>query len=297
MWILLAALLAAPPDDPLIPIEKLIAAGRYREALDSLAIAPMSARRHVLASKAYDGLNDAARAVEQAEAALALDPRMEAAHLQLGQIFLGHNTPAAALEIYAEALTLLPESLLLRLGKGLALKELARYDEAEAELRECLRRKPDFSLVFDALATVCLQAKRHEELQRLAADYRLKQPADFRGPFFAAAALEGLRAERERIEALLAESIRLKADFAAAHALLGKVRLQSGDPAAAIPALEQAMRLRPDYGPAALHLAQAYQKAGREADAARAFERVRQLKELERAPKPSLLYHRGARRP
>ena len=271
MWILLAALLAAPPDDSLIPIEKLIAAGRYREALSALAKAPGSARAHVLASKAYDGLNYAGRAVEEAEAALALEPRMEAAHLQLGQIFLGNNTPAAALDIFTEALALLPESLLLRLGKGLALKELARYEEAEAELRECLRRRPDFPLAFDALATVYLQSKRYEDLQGLSADYTLKNSGDYRGPFFAAAALEGLRAARERIEPLLAESIRQKPDYAAAHALLGKIRLQSGDAAGAIPALELAIRLRPDYGPAALHLAQAYQKAGREADAARAF--------------------------
>ena len=286
----LAFQLALPPQGS---IEKLIASGKYREALTLLSTMPADARSHLLASKAYDGLNDPARAVQEAEAALALDPRQETAHLQLGQIFLGHNTPQAALEVFSEALTLLPDSLLLRLGKGLALKDLARYDEAETELRVCLGRKPDFPLAFDTLATVYLHAKRFEDLQRVSGEYRARYPNDYRGSYFAAAALDGLL-QPKPIEPLLAESIRLNPTFAAAHALLGKVKLQSGDAAAAIPELEQAMRLRPDYAPAALHLAQAYQKAGRDADAARAFERLRDLKEKERMPKPALRYHRGS---
>ncbi|MBI3471841.1 MAG: tetratricopeptide repeat protein [Candidatus Solibacter usitatus] len=290
MWLLLAALLAAPPEDSL---DKLIAAGQYREALDLLAKAPASPRSHLLASKAYDGLNDPARAVQEAEAGLALDPRQEALHIQLGQIFLGRNTPQAALEVFTDAITLLPDSLLLRLGKGLALKDLARYEEAETELRDCLRRQPDFPLAFDALATVYLHSKRFEDLQHAAGEYRDRHAKDYRGSYFLAAALDGLRQDPARIESLLAESIRLNPGFAAAHALRGKVKLQSGDAAAAIPPLEEAIRLRPDYPPAALHLAQAYQKAGRDADAARAFERVRELKERERAPKPALRYHRG----
>jgi tetratricopeptide (TPR) repeat protein len=296
MWLFLAALLAMPPADSLAAIEKLIAAGQYREALQSLNRQPAaSVRWHLLASKSYDGLQDAGRAVEHAEKALAIDPRAEPAHLQLGQIFLSHNTPAAALEIFSEALQLLPGSLYLRLGKGLALKDLSRYEEAEAEFQTCLKMKPDFSLAFDSLATVYLHSKRFEDGIRLADDYRKKFPADYRGPYFAAAAREGLKDSDREVEKLLRESIRLNANFAASHALLGKLLLQRADTAAAIGALENAVRLRPDYTPAVLHLAQAYRKAGRDADATKAFEMVRVLKEKEQQPAPSLRYHRGDR--
>src|SRR5437879_2432858 len=106
-------------------VEKMLAAGQYRAALAHLEQAKDHPPAwHVLASKAYDGLNDPAQAVQEAEAALALDPRSEPAHAQLAGIFLSHNTPSAALDIFSAALQLLPQSTLLRLGKGLALKEL-----------------------------------------------------------------------------------------------------------------------------------------------------------------------------
>jgi Flp pilus assembly protein TadD len=72
--------------------------------------------------------------------------------------------------------------------------------------------------------------------------------------------------------------------------------LNNGNPGGAIAPLEKALQLRSDYSPAALHLAQAYQKSGRLEDADRAFAMVRRLKQKEQEPRPSLLYHRGERR-
>ena len=285
----------ATPEDSLLTTEKLIAEGEFRKALDLLVAQPPSLRRHLLASKAHDGLNNPAEAVREAEAALALAPRSEAAHLQLGQIFLSHNTPEAALDVFSEALTAVPDSLMLRLGKGLALKDLARYPEAETELTACLARQPELAIAFDAMGTVYLHSKRFEDLAKLAGEFRRRRPDDYRGHYYSAAALDGLQRTPIEIEPLLAESLRSNPGFAAAHALRGKIRLQAGDAKGAIPALEAALRLRPGYGPAALHLAQAYQKVGRAEDAERAFQRVRELKELERTPAPSLLYHRGKR--
>ncbi len=285
----------AAPEDSLLTTEKLIAEGEFRKALELLAAQPPSLRRHLLASKAHEGLNNPAEAVRDAEAALALAPQSEAAHLQLGQIFLSHNTPEAALDVFSEALTALPDSLMLRLGKGLALKDLARYPEAQTELTACLGRQPELAIAFDALGTVYLHSKRFDELARAAGEFRKRRPDDYRGHYYSAAALDGLKRSPADMQALLAESLRINPRFAAAHALLGKTRLQAGDANGAIPPLETALRLRPDYGPAALHLAQAYQKVGRQRDAERAFQKVRELKEQEHTPAPSLLYHRGKR--
>jgi tetratricopeptide (TPR) repeat protein len=292
MWVTIALLCFAGPADFAI-IEKLIAEGSHKAALVQLENVPDTALRHLLASKAYDGLGDAANAVSEAEAALARDPRFEAAHLQLGQLFLSRNTPQAAFDIFSEALGILPDSLLLRLGRGIALKDLARYDEAEKDLLECLRRKPDLGLAFDALATSYLHSKRWEEAQDLSDRHRKEHPNDYRGPYFAAAAREGLKQPFASIEPLLLEALRLNPGFAAAHALLGKLLLAEGRPDRAIPVLEEAVRLRSDYAPALLHLAQAYQKAGRSEQAAGAYERFRNVSEEERKPRPALKYHRG----
>src|SRR5207248_2911382 len=144
---------------------------------------------HVLASKAYDGLNDPAQAVREAEAGLALDPGSEAAHVQLGEIFLSHNTPAAALDIFSEAQRLFPNSRLLRLGKGLALKELQRYDEAERELAGCW----PVPVAFDALATVYIHRLKFAEAKELASRFIAADPDDYRGYYFLAAAKDGLQ--------------------------------------------------------------------------------------------------------
>jgi tetratricopeptide (TPR) repeat protein len=247
----------------------------------------------VAASKAHDGLNDPARAVAEAEAALAIDARYEPAHLQLGQIFLTRNTPAAAAEIFSEAARLFPDSFLARLGKGLALKELQRYDEATAELRFCLERQPSSGTAFDALATVYLHAAKFEELSTLA-EARVKgYPADFRGYYYLAAARDGQALSDEATLELLDQSLQRNASFAAALGLKGKLLLRRGHAAEAIQLLERAVALRRDHVPSHMALANAYRKLGRQSDAAREFQAVRELL-AEQQQKPALRYHRGA---
>jgi protein O-GlcNAc transferase len=294
MLLWLALLAVAAPDADFPAIERLIAEGNYRQALTILEnTQPVNAKWHLLASKIFDGLNDPARAVREAESALDLEPGNESHHLQLAQIFLARNTPLPAYEILSEAQQLFSDSLLIRLGKGLALKELQRYEEAEKELAECLRRKPDFGLAFDALATVYLHTIKFGDADRLAAKYISDNPADPRGYYYRAAALHGLMSESKETENLVRRAIQLNPDFAASHALLGKILLETGRTEDSVAALKEAIRLRPDYSPAHYHLANAYRTLGRHAEAARELEVVRELKERERQPVQSLRYHRG----
>lgn len=289
------ALFAQVSSDSLPIIEQLIARGQFQEALRRTESLPLTVQRHLLASKALDGLGDAARAVAEAEKALALDPRSEAAHLQLGQIFLGNNTPQAALEVFTDALQLHPNSFLLRTGRGLALKDLNLYDEAIAELKKCLEARPGFAVCFDGLATSYLNAKRFDELSTAAAAQERVNPNDYRAPYFAAAAKSAAGGPTADITTLLERSIKRNSRFAAAHALLGRVLLQEDDLGRATAALETAVALRPDYAPALLNLAQVYKKAGRDQDAARVFDQLRAVNEKERAGKPALIYRRGAK--
>lgn len=270
-------------------VERLVASGNFAAARTELAHLPMdSARWHVVSSKILDGLNDPAAAVTAAEAALRLEPQNESAHLQLGSIFLARNTPDAALEVFTEAQTALPQSLLIRLGRGLALKELQLWDEAETELTRCLPHV----LAFDALATILLQRARFAEAGQVAARFLTVAPQDYRSWYFAAAAKEGQ--DQLGAEADLRRSISLHPQFAASHALLGKWLLKHERAAEAAVELEEAARLRPDLVQAHLHLAQAYRRLGRPAAATREFNIVSDLKQKEKAPRQRLLFHRGA---
>ncbi|MFN0104385.1 MAG: tetratricopeptide repeat protein [Bryobacteraceae bacterium] len=285
MWMLLLLALA-----DWTAVERLIARGSFATAQTELARLPKdSARWHVLASKIADGLNDPAAAVTAAEAALKLEPRNEAAHVQLGGIFLSRNTPDAALDIFTEAQTVLPHSSLVRLGRGLAFKELQRWDEAEAELALCL---PNL-LAFDALATILIQRGRFADAAKLAQRFLENAPNDHRAWYFIAAAKDGL--DQPGVEDTVRRSIKLRPEFAAAHALHGKWLLKNNRLAEAAIELENAARLRPDLVQAHLHLAQTYQRLNREDDAAREFNIVRDLKDKEKTPRQRLLFHRGAR--
>ena len=290
--ILIAGLALA--QEPLATVERLLADGKHRAALETLEkIEARSFRWHLLASKAYEGTDDLQRAVSEVEAALEMEPRSEAAHLQLGQIFLSHNTPGAALEVFSEAQRLFPQSFLVRLGKGLALKEIARYDESAAELRECLRQQPASGIAFDSLATVLLQSSSFDEVQRISTQYSNRNPADYRGYFYLAAGREGAGLPDDLSLKLLRKSLQINPAFAASLSLLGKILLRQKSLQEAALALERSVTLRPDHVPSHMTLANVYRKLGREADAAREFQKIRELHEKERQPGPALLYHRG----
>ena len=276
-------------------VEKLLAQQDYRAALGELSRIPQgqpAARWHLLASKAYDGLDDPARAVEEAEAALALEYLNESHHLQLAQIFLVRNTPGAAYEILTEATKLFPDSILVRLGRGLAARDLLMYDEAAHDLAECLRRKQDFALAFDALGSVYLSWGKPEELLPVASAYLERNPADFRGYYYLAAAKSDTGDPIEA-EKLIHHSIKLNPEFAASHELLGRLRMEGGQFEEAIAELEKAVRIRPNYSPPRVRLANAYRRIDREEDAARQLEVVKKLMEVERRPAQTLKYHRG----
>jgi tetratricopeptide (TPR) repeat protein len=294
---LLSALFVMLLAADLTGVERDLTAQRYRPALSRLQEIPPDARTaswYLLSSRAYDGLNDAPKAVEFAETAIRLDPVSEPAYLHLAQIFLTRNTPEAAAEILSDAAALFPRSPLIRLGLGLALKDLRRYDEAAVALRAALGIKPDLGTAFDALGTVYLDAGQYAVMSDAAAKYIERNPRDYRGYYYLAAGKLKLGTGDEEPERLLQRSIGLNPLFAASHALLGKILLDAGQVVPAIQELERAIQLRPDYTPAHLSLSSAYSQAGRKEDARREAAELARLNDEQSKPAPHLRYHRGA---
>jgi len=285
---------------PLDGAREALAGGNPSRALQQLEAITGAAREsavwHGLASEAYEALGDPARAVAECERALNGEPSREAWYLRLGQIFLRYHTPQAALDIYSEALQRFPDSTLLKLGRGLAHKDLLRYDEAEFDLVDCLKSEPGLALAFDALATIYLQGKRFNDLIGASLRFRQSNSADYRSWYFEAAGRSAASPDDKNAEFLVHEAIRRNPRFAAAHALLGKIFLQSGRPAAALAPLNEATRLRPDYSPAYMYLSKAYRELGRTDDMERALANWRRARDMENTPARSLAYHRGSER-
>jgi tetratricopeptide (TPR) repeat protein len=294
--LLLALLLQTIGKADLEAVKTLLAHGEYQSALGRLEASSPSERQsgewHLLASKAYDGLNRPKEAVEQAEAALQINPGEQAYHLQLGQIFLSRNTPQAAFEVFNDALKLFPHSLLLRLGRGMALMNLGSYAQAEEDLMACLHRKPDWGIAFESLETVYFETSRFEEAEKRAEAYQHQNPADFRGFYLWAAAEERLEnREPQRELESLDKALHLKPGYTPAQVLVAKVLDRNGDSTKALRILEEAVRNRADYAPAHLQLARLYRKLGRRDEAERESQILQQLSDNRPA---ALLYHRGS---
>ena len=76
-------------------------------------------------------------------------------------------------------------------------------------------------------------------------------------------------------------AVALEGDLAESRGLLGRILLKQGSPGAAVPHLEAAVAAEPRNPASRFLLAQAYQRTGRAAAAAREFAEARRLKEEE----------------
>src|SRR5262249_2940100 len=148
------------------------------------------------------------------------------------------------------ALEIAPDSLLAHLGRGLAWKDLGRFDEAEKELAWCLTRDPAMTVAFDALGGMYLEISESAKLAALSRERIQTHPSDYRGYYYLAAAKEHEKEDTAGAEELLRRSLQLNTNFAASHALLGKLLTQENRPEEALRELERAVQLRPDYPPA-----------------------------------------------
>ena len=284
---LAAATAAAAPG--ISDAEALVSQGRFEQALEELEAAPSrNARWHLLASRIFDGLKDPVRAAGEAQEAVDLDPGSEAHHLQLGQILLTHNNADGAHEVFSTALQRFPDSDLLRVGNGLALNRLQQHEDAEAEFREVLTRRPTLGIALDGLVEARLHLVRYEEAANAADRFMAASPVDYRGYYYAGLVKQRTGAPPEDVEGLVRQAIDRNERFAPAHALLGQVLLMQGRLEEAALTLEGAIVLRPDYVLGHMHLARAYGRLGRRQDSERHMRRVRELERAQREAAPVL---------
>jgi tetratricopeptide (TPR) repeat protein len=153
----------------------------------------------------------------------------------------------AAHEAYARAETLAPQTFEWHYLDGLVLQRLARHAEAAARFRDALTASPDYLPARIKLAEATLEAGDLDASERF---------------FNALLAPSGPGGER------IAEA---PAQFG-----LGRIAAARGRHDAAIPHLQRAVELFPEWGAAYYALALSYRATGRQVEAQRALERHRQ---------------------
>jgi len=156
----------------------------------------------------------------------------------LARMLHAWNQWGAAHETYARAQALSPRAFEWQYLDGLALQRLARHADAAHRFEEALQRSPDYLPARVNLAESLLESGELERSQQLF-DALLREPP--------------------------AEP--------AAELGLGRIAVAAGHDEAAVPHLERAVGLFPEWGAAYYTLARAYRALGRGDEAQRALER------------------------
>jgi predicted Zn-dependent protease len=155
----------------------------------------------------------------------------------------GTTRTTEAVEAYQKALALAPDSNLTRYGLGYLYWKLYRYEEAERELTEVLRRDPKDVRAAFTLGDLYLtkgDAKRALPFLEMAAhDY----PAEFDTRYALGRALL-LTGERNRAIEELRAAVKLDDSIADGHFQLGRALMQSGATDEGREELERARKLQ-----------------------------------------------------
>jgi len=192
--------------------------------------------------------------------------RQYQALITLGEQALEAGDTYRAIEQFSGALALRPDGVAAFYRRGEAYRQQRRDEEAIRDLREAIRLSPDTSQPILSLAE--LYDERGEPAQ--AAEWYAqasRQLSDDTPGVLYALALARYRAGQPAtaLEPLRQATAHSDAP-AAAHYLYGVVLRDTGSPEAAIAALEQAVRIQPDFVAAREELAELYRVQARGTD-------------------------------
>ncbi len=253
LWVTVgAAQTSSPGYQTYLRADKLFVAGKFEECRQTLEQAlrldPKLTPALTLMAKLAMAVKRYDLARENLERAIAADPRAWYARFLYGFHFYQQNEMPAAIAALEKARELNPKDGRTVLYLGLAEESLGRTDMALAHYREAIRLE---------------EASGKLDIETLLTGSRL---------LF-------LLGEYDECSRLLERALRLNPDSRDAHFESARLRLRKADAEGAVKEGEIALRLRGEVNDRQVHflLIQAYQAAGREQDASRHAEAVRQI--------------------
>ena len=273
----------------------LIRGGQVEEALriaQTLAAGgPQPAELYSLMSEAYLKKGQIKEAYDALRTATRLEPQNEELYLDLAAICLDHDNFDLGLEIVDVGLSHRPDSLALRLQRGVMLAMKSQVAQAEAEFEHARVMAPHAAAPYVALAMAWMQTGRAEKAVEVLRERGRAGNKSAVIPYMLAVAIlrSGAdptgRAGAEAVAALEA-SVRLDPRFPGARAELGKLLLKRGQVEPAVRELEKAVALDPLNPAPAYALAQAYFKTGAKERAEKLMSQVSGLNAHQREGTP-----------
>ena len=221
-----------------------------------------------LASAAYEDLHDTDKAVESLRQAILLDPHNVTLYVDFAALSATHQSVQVGINVVNDGINLQPKAAPLYFARGVLYVQLAEYDKAQADFEKAYELDPSQSLSVAAQGLMAMHqndlagalAGVREKLARrpddpillyLEADMLAQEGAEPGSPDFDAA----LRAANR--------AVALRPSLGAAHGVLAKLYLESGQYAQAVIHGRKALEIDPKDQTSLYHLVQALRKAGK----------------------------------
>ena len=220
-----------------------------------------------LAAAAYESNKDTPNAVKVLHDAIVKDPRNVALYVDFANIAMTHQSFQAGIDLMNAGLNLEPESADLYLARGVLYVQIADYEKAEADFERAEQLDPRQSLSAAAQGMVAEEKNQNDPEKALATvrSKLAKKPGDSFLWYLQAAILsqkapEPASTEFQQAVQSAKKAIALQPTLSAAHNVLGKLYLQSGQNALAIRECRLALQGNPADQTALYHLIVALRK-------------------------------------
>lgn len=272
-------LIAIQPDDPrvrrgLAAVQ--LSTGKSADAIETLrplldAGPDVSTMR--LAASAYEANKDTPSAVKILRDAILKDPQEIGLYVDFAEIAMDHQSFEAGVEMINAGLKLQPNAAPLYMARGVLYVQLAQYEKAEADFEKADRLDPKQSMSA-AAQSMLAEEENQSDPDRALATVRAKlakQPADAFLWYLQAAILSQKSAEpgspefQQGLDSAK-RAVTLQPSLVAAHNVLSKYYLDSGQNALAAKECRSVLEKDPSDQSALYHLVIALRKTGDQKD-------------------------------
>ena len=285
-------MLASHPDDPR-PRRALAAAqldaGRPQDAvatLQPLLDANPDVDTMELASEVYEANKDTPNAVKILRNAIVRDPKNTALYLDFASMALDHASFQAGVAMIDAGLRLQPQAADLYLARGVLFVQLAQFDKAEDDFEKADALDPKHSLGAAAQGMIA-EEQNENDPGRALATVRAKLARSPRDAFlwYLQAAILSQKApdpgSTDFAKGMISakKAIALDPSLTAAHNVLAKFYLDSGQYAAAAKECRVVLQHTPDDQTALYHLVIALRKTNQAAEIPDLLKRLAQARQ------------------
>ena len=226
-----------------------------------------------LAAAVYESKGDTPNAVRILRDALVKDPRDIGLYVDFANLAMNHQSFQAGVEMMNAGLKLQPEAASLYLARGVLYVQLASYEQAEADFQKAEQLDPRQSLSAAAQGMVA-EEKNQNDPDKALATVRAKlkkNPGDaflwyLQAAILAQKAPEPGSAEFDEGVNSAKKAVGLQPSLTAAHNVLAKFYLQSGQNSLAAKECRLALQRDANDQTALYHLVLALRKTGDQAE-------------------------------